>query len=385
MRAHLLPVGYREGTISNDRAEGETPMEIKIQPAAAGQRRSKPADETKLVFGKTFSDHMFMMDYFADQGGWQNPRIVPHQNLVLDPAAMVLHYGQGIFEGLKAYRCADGSLQLFRPEKNMERFNRSARRMCMPEIDVEFQLQVLNELLKLDQEWVPHNQGASLYIRPTMIASEPALGVRPAHQYLYYIITGPVGAYYPEGFNPVKIYVSDEYVRAVRGGVGEAKTMANYAASLYAQEVAKKKGFTQVLWLDAVERAYIEEVGTSNIFFRIADELVTPPLGGSILPGITRQSVIELARHWGWKVSERRITVAEVVEGITSRRVQEIFGSGTAAVISPVGELCYKDEQYQVQDGKVGEWARRLYDEIIAIQYGQKVDPFGWTRKVHAQ
>ncbi|HAA05595.1 MAG TPA: branched chain amino acid aminotransferase, partial [Syntrophobacteraceae bacterium] len=198
-----------------------------------------------------------------------------------------------------------------------------------------------------------------------------------------FIITGPVGAYYPEGFNPVKIYVSDEYVRAVRGGVGEAKTMANYAASLYAQEVAKKKGFTQVLWLDAVERSYIEEVGTSNIFFRIADELVTPPLGGSILPGITRQSVLELANHWGWKVSERRITVAELAEGISSGKVQEIFGSGTAAVISPVGELCYKDKHYQVKDGKVGEWAQRLYDEIIAIQYGQKADPFGWTRRVN--
>jgi branched-chain amino acid aminotransferase len=357
-------------------------MEIKIQPAAAGQRRPKPADESKLVFGKIFSDHMFIMEYVADQGGWQNPRVASYQNLVLDPAAMVLHYGQGIFEGLKAYRRSDGGIQLFRPEKNMERLNRSARRMCMPEIDVEFQLKILDALLSLDQDWIPHSVGASLYIRPTMIASEPALGVRPAHEYLYYIITGPVGAYYPEGFNPVKIYVTDEFVRAVSGGVGEAKTMANYAASLYAQEAAKKKGFTQVLWLDAVERSFIEEVGTMNIFFRIGDELVTPPLGGSILPGITRQSVLELAHHWGWKVNESRISITDVVNGITSGKVLEIFGSGTAAVISPVGEICYRERHYQVSDGKVGQWSRRLYDEIIAIQYGQKADPFGWIRKL---
>jgi branched-chain amino acid aminotransferase len=359
-------------------------MHIEIQPAAPGQLHPKPADESKLVFGKTFSDHMFMMEYIADRGGWQNPRVVPYQNLVLDPAAMVLHYGQGIFEGLKAYRCPDGKIQLFRPEKNMERLNRSARRLCMPEIDVPFQLEILDVLIKQDADWIPRSVGSSLYIRPTMIASEPALGVRPAHQYLYYIITGPVGAYYPEGFNPVKIYVTDEYVRAVRGGVGEAKTMANYAASLYAQEMAKKKGFTQVLWLDAVEQSYVEEVGTMNIFFRIDDELITPPLSGSILPGITRDSVIHLARHWGWKVNERRISIDEVVGGITSGQVQEIFGTGTAAVISPVGDIYYRDRHHQVRDGNVGEWAHRLYDEIVAIQYGQKADPFGWTRDIKA-
>jgi branched-chain amino acid aminotransferase len=359
-------------------------MHIEIQPAAPGQLHPKPADESKLVFGKTFSDHMFMMEYITDRGGWQNPRVVPYQNLVLDPAAMVLHYGQGIFEGLKAYRCPDGKIQLFRPEKNMERLNRSARRLCMPEIDVPFQLEILDVLIKQDADWIPRSVGSSLYIRPTMIASEPALGVRPAHQYLYYIITGPVGAYYPEGFNPVKIYVTDEYVRAVRGGVGEAKTMANYAASLYAQEMAKKKGFTQVLWLDAVEQSYVEEVGTMNIFFRIDDELITPPLSGSILPGITRDSVIHLARHWGWKVNERRISIDEVVGGITSGQVQEIFGTGTAAVISPVGDIYYRDRHHQVRDGNVGEWAHRLYDEIVAIQYGQKADPFGWTRDIKA-
>jgi len=357
-------------------------MEIKIQPAAAGQRHSKPADESKLVFGKSFSDHMFIMDYVASKGGWQNARIVPYQDLSLDPAAMVLHYGQGIFEGLKAYRCPDGTIQLFRPEKNMERLNRSAVRMCMPEIEVRWQLQILEALLKLDVDWIPHSVGSSLYIRPTMIASEPALGVRPAQEYLYYIITGPVGAYYPEGFNPVRIYVTSDYVRAVQGGVGEAKTMANYAASLYAQEMAKKKGYTQVLWLDAVERSYVEEVGTMNIFFRIEDELITPPLSGSILPGITRDSVIHLAQHWGLKVRERRISIEEVVAGIESGKMQEIFGTGTAAVVSPVGEIWYKDQCYPVTDGKVGEWAHRFYEEIVGIQYGEKQDPFGWTRVV---
>jgi branched-chain amino acid aminotransferase len=356
-------------------------MEIKIQPATAGQRRTKPADESKLVFGKTFSDHMFITKYQSGRG-WQDARIAPYENLSLDPAAMVLHYGQGIFEGLKAYRWHNGDIYLFRPEKNMERLNRSARRMCMPEIDVPWQMEILAALLKLDVDWIPHSVGSSLYIRPTMIASEPALGVRPAQEYLYYIITGPVGAYYPEGFNPVKIYVSDEHIRAVRGGVGEAKTMANYAASLYAAEMAKKKGYTQVLWLDAVERAWVEEVGTMNIFFRIDDQLITPPLSGSILPGITRDSVIQLARHWGLPVSERPIKIDEVIATIRSGKMREIFGTGTAAVISPVGEICYKDQLYRIQDGAVGEWSQKFYDEILGIQYGEKIDPFGWIRKV---
>lgn len=287
-------------------------MKIKIQPVDPAKRRPKPADESKLVFGKTFSDHMFLMDYKAE-AGWQDPRVVPYQALEMDPSAMVLHYGQGIFEGLKGYRCRDGRIHLFRPQKNWERLNRSARKLCMPEIDVAFQFEALHELLKIDKDWIPHSIGSSLYIRPTMIASEPHLGVRPAHEYLYYIITGPVAAYYPEGFNPVTIYVSDEFVRTVRGGLGEAKTMANYASSLYAAEVAKKKGFTQVLWLDGVERRFVEEVGTMNIFFRIKDELVTPPLTGSILPGITRDSVIQLAAHWGIQVHERPIEIAESV------------------------------------------------------------------------
>lgn len=356
-------------------------MEIDIRTAEPAQRRLKPKDESKLVFGKTFSDHMFLMDYQVPKG-WNNARIRPYQDLHFDPAAMVLHYGQGIFEGLKAYRCRDGRILLFRPEKNWQRFNRSARRMCMPEVDLDAQAKIFETLLRLDVDWIPHSVGSSLYIRPTMIATEPALGVRPAHQYLYFIITGPVAAYYAEGFNPIKIFVSDEFVRAVRGGVGEAKTMANYAASLYAAETAKKNGFTQVLWLDGIEKQYVEEVGTMNIFFRLDDELVTPPLTGSILPGVTRDSVIELARHWGLKVTERLISITEVIDSIRSGNMKEIFGTGTAAVISPVGELSYKNELFRIQDGSVGEWSQKFYDEIVAIQYGEKDDPFAWVHPV---
>lgn len=356
-------------------------MEIRVQPVDPARRHPKPTDETKLVFGRVFSDHMFMMDWRADRG-WQDARIVPYEALQLDPAAMVLHYGQGIFEGLKAYRWQDGTIHLFRPEKNWERFNRSARRMCMPEIDTAFQFQLIGRLLGIDEEWIPHHVGSSLYIRPTMIASEAHLGVRPASEYLYYVITGPVAAYYAEGFNPVKIYVSDEFVRAVRGGVGEAKTMANYASSLFAAEYAKKQGLTQVLWLDAVERRFIEEVGTMNIFFRIEDELITPALSGSILPGVTRDSVIQLARHWGIAVSERPIAVDEVITAIKSGTMKEVFGTGTAAVVSPVGDIYFKGESFQVQDGGVGEWSQRFYDEIVGIQYGEREDKFGWVYHV---
>jgi branched-chain amino acid aminotransferase len=355
-------------------------MRITIQEAYPSQCQSKPADESTLVFGRSFSDHMAISDYRA--GGWKDARIVPYQNICLAPAAMVLHYGQGIFEGMKAYRTANGRIQLFRPYKNFERMNHSAQRLCMPTMDVEDQFALLESLLRKDHEWIPRSKGSSLYIRPTMIASEAHLGVRPANEYIYFIITGPVGAYYAEGFKPISIYVSDEFVRAVRGGVGEAKTMGNYAASLYATEKAKKKGFTQVLWLDGVERRFIEEVGTMNIFFRINDDLITPPLTGSILPGITRDSVIALAKHWGLGVQERPIAIQECVEAIQSGAMQEIFGSGTAAVISPVGSLSYKNITYTVQDGSAGELARRLHDEIIGIQYGEEEDVFGWVHVV---
>jgi len=354
-------------------------MDISVHPIDPAKARPKPEDEKNLVFGRVFSDHMFMMD-FTKGKGWCDARIVPYHMLEMDPAAMVLHYGQGVFEGLKAYRWSNDKICLFRPEQNWERFNRSARRMCMPEIDLDFQTRAVEQLIKLDKDWVPHSVGSSLYIRPTMIATEPHLGVRPADQYLYFIITGPVAAYYAEGFNPVKIYVSEEYVRTVRGGVGEIKTMANYASSLYAAQIAKEKGFTQVLWLDAVERRYVEEVGTSNIFFRIDEQLITPPLAGSILPGVTRNSVIQLARHWGMKVIERQISIDEVIETAQSGKMKEMFASGTAAVISPVGEISYRDREYRISDGGVGEWAQKLYDEILGIQYGEREDVLGWIR-----
>ncbi len=356
-------------------------MEISVHLLDPSKRHKKPGDEKHLVFGRVFSDHMFMLD-FKEEKGWQNARIVPYGPLALDPAAMVLHYGQGIFEGLKAYRWPNGEIWLFRPEQNCERLNRSARKLCMPEIDPAFQLRAIEKLLAVDKDWVPHSVGSSLYIRPTMIAVEPHLGVRPAGEYLYFIITGPVAAYYAEGFNPVKIYVSEEYVRTVRGGVGEAKTMANYASSLYAAELAKKKGYTQVLWLDGVERRYVDEVGTSNIFFRIGDELITPPLGGSILPGVTRDSVMQLAKHWGIQVTERQIAIEEVIETAKSGALKEIFASGTAAVISPVGEISYRERNYRISDGTVGEWALKLYDEIVGIQYGEREDVFGWMRRL---
>lgn len=356
-------------------------MEIKIRQAEPSQCKPKPQDETKLGFGVYFSDHIFLMDYRAG-GGWQNPRIEPYAPLSLDPAALVLHYGQQVFEGLKAYRRPDGGIQLFRPRDNFRRLNRSARRLCMPELDVEFALEALKKLLVLDQEWVPRTPGASLYIRPTMIATEAALGVKVSPDYLFYIMTGPVGAYYPQGFNPTKILVEDRYVRAVRGGVGEAKTCGNYAASLLAMEEAHKNGYTQVLWLDAVNQKYVEEVGTSNIFFLMEDELLTPPLGGSILPGITRDSVIQLARDWWIPVRERPVPVQELIDGIRLGRLQEMFATGTAAVISPVGEICYRGEVYKINQGKVGELSLKLYEELQAIQYGTRPDPHGWVEPV---
>jgi branched-chain amino acid aminotransferase len=317
------------------------------------------------------------MDYTRGRG-WHDPRIVPYQNLQLDPIAMVLHYSQQVFEGLKAYHLPDGVVALFRPERNIGRMNASARRMVMPEVAPDLFLRAMKELILLERNWVPKSEGTSLYVRPTMIASEPALGVKPADQYLFYIVLCPVGAYYPEGFNPTRIFVTDQYVRAAHGGVGEAKTAGNYAASIFAATEATKLGYTQVLWLDAKERRYVEEVGTSNIFFLINGELVTPALGGTILAGITRDSVLHLARHWGVKVAERPITIDEVVSGCKSGALKEMFASGTAAVISPVGEISFKGEDYKVGDGRTGEFARRLYDEITGIQYGRKEDPFGW-------
>jgi branched-chain amino acid aminotransferase len=356
-------------------------MEIKVIQAKGEHLKTKPVDESKLGFGDLFTDHMFLMDYEKGKG-WMNARVEPYHSLSLDPAAMVLHYGQEVFEGLKAYRGRDGSLYLFRPRDNFVRMNRSALRVCMPEVDPDFGVEALRKLILLDKDWVPKNRGASLYIRPTMIAVEPHLGVRPAHSYLFYIIIGPVGAYYKEGLDPVKIYVEDKYIRAALGGLGEAKTVANYAASLLAAEEAKQKGFTQVLWLDARERKFVEEVGTMNMFFVIGNEVITAPLTGSILPGITRDSVIQIVKKWGMRISERSLSIDEVVEAAKNGTLQEAFGTGTAAVISPVGQITYKGADYIVAGGKMGDLSMKLYNEIMAIQYGEKDDPFGWRMKI---
>jgi branched-chain amino acid aminotransferase len=355
-------------------------MEIKVNKSTTIGQKPQPKD-SELGFGKYTTDHMFLMDY-TEGKGWHDARIEPYQDLKLDPAAMVLHYNQEVFEGLKAYHLADGGIGLFRPDKNIERMNNSTRRMVMPEIAPDLFMKALTELVLLDREWIPKSEGTSLYIRPTMIANEPALGVRPSSRYLFFIILGPVGAYYPEGFNPTRIFVSDEYVRAAKGGVGEAKTSGNYGATLLVSKMASEKGYTQVLWLDAKEHTYVEEVGTSNIFLLFEDTLVTPPLEGTILPGVTRDSVIQLARRWGIDVSERRISIEEVVSGCKTGSLKEMFATGTAAVISPVGEICYKGTDFPVGEGKTGELSQKLYDELFGIQYGKKEDPFGWRVRI---
>jgi branched-chain amino acid aminotransferase len=344
------------------------------------QLKTKP-DEHHLGFGSQFTDHMFNMDYDLDKG-WHNPRIEPYAPIVMDPATMVLHYGQGVFEGLKAYRTENGGVQLFRPRENIKRMNRSASRLCIPEVEEDGFFEALKQLIRVEKEWVPHAPETSLYIRPTIIATDPFLGVRASHTYRLFVILSPVGAYYPEGFNPIKIWVTREYVRAVRGGVGEAKTPGNYAASLLAGNKAHLEGYTQVLWLDGVEQKYLEEVGSMNIFFVIDSEIVTPMLNGSILPGITRDSVIKLADHWDMKVTERLISIDELIEAHGSGKLTEIFGSGTAAVISPVGEIKYGDRVYSVGDGRVGPLAQKFYAALTDLQYGRAVDPMGWIEPV---
>lgn len=353
---------------------------MQLTVTTSDQLKPKP-DANALGFGTEFTDHMFNMDYNPDQG-WHNPRIEPYAPFLLDPSTMVLHYGQGIFEGLKAYRTDKGGIQLFRPSENFKRFNYSARKLCIPEFDETFALQALKELVRIEREWVPDAAGTSLYIRPTIIATDPFLGVRASNTYRFFIILSPVGAYYPEGFNPVKIMVTREHVRAVRGGMGDTKTMGNYAASLLAGEKAHQAGYTQVLWLDGVEQKYVEEVGSMNIMFVIDDELVTPMLNGSILPGITRNSVLALARSWGMKAGERKISIDEVFQAHEAGKLTEIFGSGTAAVISPVGELKYEDKIITVGNGQVGPVAQKLFDTIMDIQYGRVEDTMGWIEHV---
>ncbi len=333
----------------------------------------------KLIFGKIFTEHIFEMDYNAEKG-WHNPTIKKYGNFSMSPAAMVLHYGQAIFEGLKAYKHSNGKIALFRPEKNFERLNKSARRLCIPEIDIEFTLEALKKLIKLDRNWIPTKPGHSLYIRPLIFANDPYIGVKPSDTYKFMIMLSPVGPYYPEGFKPVPILVTDKYVRAVRKGVGDCKTAGNYAASLLAQREAKKEGYTQVLWLDAIEQKYIEEVGTMNIFIRFKDEIATPMLTGSILPGVTRMSVLEILKDWGMNVNERMISIDEVSEAYNNNSLVEIFGTGTAAIISSISKLKYNETIMQFDENNAGELGTKLYEEILGIQYGTKEDKFGWMQ-----
>ena len=329
--------------------------------------KEKPGQDNPLVFGTIFTDHMFVMDY-DEENGWHDPRVIPYQPLVLEPSCMVFHYGQEMFEGLKAYKADDGRILLFRPDKNIERANRSNRRLCIPEIPEDIFLEALKTVVKVDADWIPTRPGTALYIRPFVIATDPFLGVRPSHTYKFIIILSPVGAYYESGLDPVKIWIEDEYVRAVKGGIGEAKTGGNYVASLASQVKAHDEGYAQVLWLDGVHRKYIEEVGAMNIFFKINGTVVTPALNGSILPGVTRDSAIQLCKMWGIPVEERQISVDEVIKTAESGEMEECFGTGTAAVVSPVGELRFENEKMPISNNHIGELTQRIYDTITGIQ-----------------
>jgi len=352
-------------------------VQVEIQIERTSHSKLKEVDLDRLGFGEVFSDHMFTLQY--GDGRWKSPRIVPFGTIQISPSLCTLHYGQAVFEGLKAFQANDGEIRLFRPERYHARLNRSCQRLCIPPLNWESFSEALKQLLAVDRDWVPKKRGYSLYIRPFVFATDNFLGVHVSSTYLFMIITSPVGAYYKEGMNPVRLITSGEYVRAVKGGVGAAKTPGNYAASLLPAEEAQKKGFTQVLWLDGCENKWVEEVGTMNIFFVIDGALVTPPLEGSILGGVTRETVIEVARSWGIQVNERRISIEEVMTGARTGRLTEIFGTGTAAVISPVGWVQHKDDLITVNNGKTGSLSQRLYDEITAIQYGEKPDQFGWS------
>ena len=345
------------------------------------ERKTKVILPEFLGFGKIFTDHMFEMDY-NEKNGWHNAAIRPVEDLQIHPASMFIHYGQAVFEGLKAFRQESGDLVVFRPDKHFARLNNSSRRVCIPEIDVDFAIEALKELINIDKDWIPTKQGDSLYIRPFIFGSDPFLGVKPAKEYKLILLLSPVGAYYPEGFKPVKILVTDEYVRAVRKGLGDCKTPANYAASLLAGQEAVKRGFTQVLWLDGVEQKYIEEVGTMNIFINLKNEIVTPRLNGSILPGVTRRSVIEILREWKMNIVERDITIDEVVNAYEKGNLIGLFGTGTAAIISSVGWMTYKNKQMIFNDGKPGELDLKLFNELTSIHYGLKEDIHGWLMHV---
>lgn len=356
-------------------------MDLHIQITKTQTPKEKPRDESKLSFGKVFTDHMFLVEYTQGRG-WHDARIQPYGPLSIDPASPVLHYSQEIFEGLKVYRRADGGLQMFRPLENANRMNQSADRMCMPALDPAFQVRAMKTLVELEGEWVPRQEGTSLYLRPTMIADGAELGVHPAHHFLYYIICSPSGSYYKNGMAPIRIHIEDRYVRAVKGGTGAAKTGGNYAASLKAAFEAQKQGFDQVLWLDGRENRYVEEVGAMNMMFVLDGKLVTAQLEGNILPGITRKSVLQLARDKGMTVEERRISVAELFEAHEQGRLTEAFGTGTAAVISPVGEMAYHGRSMILNGGQIGPVAQDMYNTLTGIQRSILPDPYGWITKL---
>ncbi len=349
---------------------------LQISVTKASTLKQKP-DESGLGFGQYFTDHMFIMDYEAGKG-WDNARIVPFANVELHPASTVLHYGSEIFEGLKAYRRADGTVQMFRPIENIRRMNRSAERLCLPQIDEDLAMHVLKTFVKHEQDWTPSSPGTSLYLRPFMFGNDETLGVHAVHKATFMIIASPVGSYYKEGINPVKIMIEADDVRAVRGGTGYAKCGGNYAASNRAGEKAERSGYSQVLWLDGVERKYIEEVGAMNVMFKINGEIVTPALTGSILPGITRMSCIEVLKKAGYTVSERLLSIDELEAAMENGTLEEAWGCGTAAVVSPIGELRYKDKVFSVNNGEIGEVTQSLYDTLTGIQWGKIEDTYGW-------
>ena len=353
-------------------------MEIKFVKTTCPKEKPDPST---LGFGHYFTDHMFVMEYDPDNG-WHDQRIVPFGNISLHPAATVLHYGSEIFEGLKAYRRADGKVQLFRPIENIRRMNNSAERLCLPQIPEDMAFEILTEFVKCEQDWTPSKEGTSLYLRPFMFGNDESLGVHTVHHVTYMIIASPSGSYYKEGINPVKIMIEDRDVRAVRGGTGYAKCGGNYAASNRAGERAERKGYSQVLWLDGVERKYIEEVGAMNVMFKIAGEIVTPKLTGSILPGITRKSCIEVLKDEGYNVSERLLSIDELEAAMANGTLEEAWGCGTAAVVSPIGELSYKDEVFTVNGGKIGPVTQHLYDTLTGIQWGKTEDKYGWTVQI---
>ena len=343
--------------------------------------KTRPTDESKLGFGRSFSDHMFLMNY-TEGKGWHDGRIVPYAPLELDPSCMVLHYAQEVFEGMKAYRWEDGSIHLFRPYENAKRMQNSNERLCMPAVPEDMFVEAIKELVSVDAEWVPHNPGTSLYIRPFIFATDAHLGVHASATYLFCIICSPSGSYYPNGMSPVDIYVESRDVRAVRGGTGYTKCGGNYAASLRAGQEAEKKGYVQVLWLDGVERKYVEEVGAMNVMFKVGGKVITPMLSGSILPGVTRKSCIDLIRSWGIEVEERLITAEELFEAAENGTLEEAWGCGTAAVISPIGSMGWEDKKITINEGKIGETAQKLYDTLYGIQSGKVEDTLGWTVKV---